>query len=49
MRRAVINGSLVSEGAEVSGAKIVEIRENLVRFSRRGRTFEVIYSSGAGR
>jgi general secretion pathway protein B len=49
LRRAVINGALVGEGAEVSGAKVVEIRENLVRFNRSGRTFEVMYSSGAGR
>lgn len=49
LRRAVINGTLVGEGAEVFGAKVVEIRENLVRFNRRGRTFEVMYSSGAGR
>jgi general secretion pathway protein B len=49
LRRAVINGALVGEGAEVYGAKVVEIRENLVRFNRSGRTFEVVYSSGAGR
>jgi len=49
LRRAVINGALMGEGAEVSGARVVEIRENLVRFSRGGSTFEVIYSSGAGR
>ena len=49
LRRAVINGVLAGEGAEVSGAKVVEIRENLVRFNRNGRTFEVMYSSGAGR
>jgi len=49
LRRAVINGALMGEGSEVSGARVVEIRENLVRFSRGGRTFEVNYSSGAGR
>jgi len=49
LRRAVINGALMGEGAEVSGARVVEIRENLVRFNRGGRTFEVNYSSGAGR
>lgn len=46
LRRAVINGALVGEGAEISGAKVVEIRETLVRFSRRGRVFEVNYTSG---
>ncbi len=46
LRRAVINGALVGEGAEIQGAKVVEIRENLVRFSRGGELFEVIYSSG---
>lgn len=46
MRRAVINGSLVGEGAEVGGARVVEIRENRVRFTRNGQTFDVVYSSG---
>ncbi len=45
MRRAVINGVLVGEGAEIAGARIVEIKENRVKFSRAGQTFEVIYSS----
>ncbi len=45
MRRAVINGVLVSEGTEIAGARIVEIKENRVKFSRDGQTFEVIYSS----
>ncbi|MBT0665492.1 general secretion pathway protein GspB [Geobacter pelophilus] len=45
MRRAVINGALVGEGAEVAGAKVVEIRENRVRFSRAGENFEVLQSS----
>ena len=45
LRRAVVNGALVGEGAEVAGARIVEIRERSVRFSRGGRTFEVSYTS----
>lgn len=45
LRRAVVNGALVGEGAEVAGARIVEIRERSVRFSRGGRTFEVPYAS----
>jgi general secretion pathway protein B len=45
MRRAVINGALVGEGAEVAGAKVVEIRENRVRFSRAGENFEILQSS----
>jgi general secretion pathway protein B len=49
LRRAVVNGSLVGEGAEVIGAKVIEIRQNLVRFSRDGRSFDVIYTSGLGR
>lgn len=49
LRRAVINGSLVGEGAEILGAKVIEIRENRVRFSRSGEIFEVVHSSGAGR
>lgn len=49
LRRAVINGTLVGEGAEILGAKIVEIRENRVRFSRGGDIFEVAHSSGTGR
>jgi general secretion pathway protein B len=49
LRRAVINGTLMGEGGEIFGATVVEIRENLVKFTRRGRTFEVVYSSGAGR
>lgn len=45
LRRAVVNGALVGEGAEVAGARIVEIRERSVRFSRGGRLFEVSYAS----
>jgi general secretion pathway protein B len=43
LRRAVVNGSLVGEGAEILGARVVEIRENRVRFSRGGKIFEVVY------
>jgi general secretion pathway protein B len=49
MRRAVINGVLVGEGAEIAGARIVEIKENRVKFSRGGQTFEVIYASAFSR
>jgi general secretion pathway protein B len=49
LRRAVINGNLVGEGAEIQGARIIEIRENRIRFSRNGDIFEVIHSSGTGR
>ncbi len=45
LRRAVVNGLLVGEGAEIAGARIVEIRERSVRFSRGDRSFEVSYSS----
>ena len=45
LRRAVVNGALLGGGAEVAGARIVEIRERSVRFSRGGRTFEVSYAS----
>lgn len=43
LRRAVINGQLVGEGAEIQGAKVVEIRENRVKFNRSGSTFEINY------
>ena len=49
LRRAVVNGSLVAEGAEIMGALILEIKENRVRFSRNGQVFEVLYPSAAGR
>ncbi len=47
LRRAVINGSLVGEGAEIAGAKVIEIREYLIRFSRNGRSFEIPFSAGS--
>jgi len=46
MRRAVVNGMLLSEGAEVSGAKILEIKENRIKFLKNGQSFEVVHSSG---
>lgn len=46
LRRAVLNGTLVAEGAEVSGARVVEIKENRVRLSRGGQIFDVLFSSG---
>lgn len=44
MRRAVLNGSLVGEGAFVAGARVVEIREDRVRLSRNGQLFETVLS-----
>jgi general secretion pathway protein B len=49
LRRAVLNGVLVGEGAEVAGARVVEIRESKVRLSRGGQLFEVVMSSGQSR
>ena len=49
LRRAVINGFLVAEGAEIQGAKIIEIKETRVRFSRGGEIFEIDHSSAAGK
>ncbi|MBU5615435.1 general secretion pathway protein GspB [Geomonas azotofigens] len=46
MRRAVLNGMLVGEGAEVGGARVLEIKETKVKLSRGGRVFEVPFSSG---
>jgi general secretion pathway protein B len=45
LRRAVLNGTLVGEGVEIAGARVLEIRENKVRMSRGGQTFEVVFSS----
>jgi general secretion pathway protein B len=36
-RRAVVNGALIGEGAVASGARVVEIRQDQVRFSRDGQ------------
>lgn len=46
LRRAVVNGVLVGEGAEIAGARITEIKETKVRFSRGGHVFDVPFSSG---
>ena len=40
-RRAVINGFLLKEGAVVSGAKIIDIRADSVRFSSAAGQFEI--------
>jgi len=49
LRRAVINGNLVGEGAEINGSKIIEIKEGRVIFRRGENIFEVVHSSGSGR
>ncbi|MRR54204.1 MAG: hypothetical protein EG822_06805 [Deltaproteobacteria bacterium] len=43
-RRAVINGDLVGEGAQVGGATVEEILPTKVRFSSGGRRFSVSIS-----
>jgi general secretion pathway protein B len=43
-RRAVINGDLVEEGAQVGGATVEEIMPTKVRFSSGGRRFSVSIS-----
>jgi general secretion pathway protein B len=43
-RRAVINGDLVQEGAQVGGATVEEILPTRVRFSSGGRKFTVSIS-----
>jgi general secretion pathway protein B len=43
-RRAVINGDLVQEGAQVGGATVEEILPTRVRFSSAGRRFTVSIS-----
>lgn len=43
-RRAVINGDLVQEGAQVGGATVEEILPTRVRFSSGGRQFTVSIS-----
>lgn len=45
LRRAVVNGNLVGEGAEVAGARVVEIGERRVKFSQGGRTISVSLAS----
>jgi len=43
-RRAVINGDLVEEGAQIGGATVEEILPTKVRFSSGGRRFSVSIS-----
>jgi general secretion pathway protein B len=43
-RRAVINGTVVKEGADIDGVKIAEIYPNHVRFLHDGRYFEITIS-----
>ena len=47
LRRAVVNGALVGEGAEIAGARVVEIREDRVRLSRGGQLFDAVFSGGS--
>jgi general secretion pathway protein B len=47
LRRAVVNGSLVSEGRLIAGYKVEEIKENSVRLSKGGQMFEAPYSFDA--
>ena len=49
LRRAVVNGTLVMEGAEIAGARVVEIREDRVRLSRGGQVFDAVFSAGFAR
>ena len=42
LRRAVVNDLLVGEGAEVGGARVVEIRTHLVKIEKNGTLFEVV-------
>ena len=44
-RRAVVNCALAGEGAIVAGARVVEIRQDQVRFSRDGQTFAIPITS----
>ena len=46
LRRAVVNGTLVREGEEIAGARVVEIKEHKVRMSRGGKLFEVPFGAG---
>ena len=48
-RRAVVNGLLLGEGAEVGGARIVEIRPDRVRFSRGGQELSLRVSTPFGK
>jgi len=46
-RRAVVNGFLMQEGGLVSGARIVEIYQDRVRFTLSGKYFELNLVSAA--
>lgn len=48
MRRAVVNGLLLKEGAIISGAQLKEILPDRVRFERSGSLFEVTFVSNSG-
>jgi hypothetical protein len=41
----VVNGALAGEGAVIAGAKVIEIRQEQVRFTRDGQTFAVPITS----
>ncbi len=41
MRFAMINGMKATEGSEIEGVKVVEIKPTSVRFSHNGRYFEI--------
>ncbi len=40
-RRAMINGTIATEGSVVEGVKVVEIHPNKVRFSYNGKPYEI--------
>jgi len=48
LRRAVVNGFLLQEGATVSGAKILEIHQGSVRFSSPAGIFDAILHNTKG-
>lgn len=41
VRRAMVNGEIVSEGGRVGGARVMEIHPDHVRFSHDGRPFSI--------
>lgn len=45
MRRAVVNGLLLKEGATISGARILEISQGKVRFSSPAGIFDAILNN----
>lgn len=47
LRRAVVNGFLLKEGATISGAQLKEILPDRVRFERSGTQFEVPFVSSS--